>query len=483
MKNKVLECVKGKSCHLVRIPSLKSRKIGQSRSFRGALKMKFFSGNSKSVSRRGLLRLAGMFAAAGVVMAPGLAFAGGGMIDVTASPYGAVPNSSADSSGAFQTALNAIAKNGGGRLYVPSGNYILASPLTYSGGSLTIVGDGQDSTLLINSHSGTVLTINLGDTSNCLTMRDLGFSPCVTGVAQGAVAIVVPANPSGWQNVIIEDVCVGAPYAFNGAQYTAYHIAVSLTNTTRARVSNVNVHGNITGGVAVALSGDCYDTRVLGCTLEGYSYGVAVLAYCEGLHLANNVIICNTAVYTGAANYNSGPFAINLLELFMSDCEINTDKECLNLYQVKNAQISNCHFTGPKDGNGGAAIHMLGCSESLVESSTFCGAWKPGNNVEFGIAFMPTDRTPTTSCSVSNVQFENTTVGIYFGPGATANIASDVQLLTYGTGALVNGASAYSNQSQQVFIDNSGNTTNNASWITSANTFAAIPGRRGSSEH
>ena len=447
--------------------------------------MSFLTASLPSVSRRGLLKLAGSFAAAGVVARPGLAFAGGGSIDVTSAPYGASPSKS-DNSPAFQAALNAIAGNGGGRLYVPGGNYMLASPLSYSGGSLTVVGDGQDNSVLIQTHGDTALTASFGSTSNCLTVRDLGFSPCSGGMARGAIAVVVPAQPSGWQNAVIENVCIGVPYAASAGQYTSYSAAISFTNTNRARVSNVNVHANmITGGIAVALGGNCYDTRILGSTLEGYGHGVAVLSYCEGLHLANNVIICGTAVSTGTSNYNAGAFAINLLELLMSDCEINTTSECLMLYQVKNAQIVNCHFTGPKTPSGGmvAAIDMRGCTESMVENCTFANSWTPGGTPVVGIAFNASSRIPTTSCHVSDVQFENTAIGIYFGGGATANTASNIQLLQPGCGALVNGVVGAGNWAQQVVVDVSGNTTNNAIWMTSVNSLSAVTGRRTISQH
>jgi hypothetical protein len=414
-------------------------------------------------------------------LSPGIAFASG-IIDVTAAPYGASTGLT-DNTAAFQAALNAIAGNGGGRLYVPSGMYILRSPLTYTGGGLTIEGDGQASSVLINTHSGTVLTVNFGDTSKCLTMREMGFSPCSGSLAQAAIAVVLPAQPSGWENVVIENMCIGVPCAENGAQYTSYSKAISLTNTTRARINNVNVHANnITGGTAVALSGTCYDTRVLGCTLEGYAVGVSVLSYSEGLHLANNVIICGTAVHTGTSNYNSGVFPINLLELLMSDCEINTNSECLHLYQVKNAQITNCHFTGPKAVSG-AAVNMIGCSESFVANSTFCGAWGPGGAASVGIAFNASDRIPTTSCHAADNQFENTEIAIYFGPGAQSNTATNVQQLAVNAGAMVNGSAAYANGSQFVYSDASGNTSNNASWLTSANTASAVAGRRASSQH
>ena len=418
-------------------------------------------------------------------MKPALALASNGTVDVTAAPFGASP-SKADNSAAFQAALNAIAGNGGGRLYVPSGQYLFASPLTYAGGSLTVVGDGQDSSVLINTHSGTVLTVNFGDTSKCLTVKELGFSPCCSSggsLAQGAIAVALPAQPSGWENALIENVCIGVPYAANGGMYSSYQVAISLTNTSRARINNVKVHGNgVPGGFAVALGGTCYDTRVLGSTLEGYTCGVGTFGYCEGIHLSNNVIICDTAVSTGTANYNTSGLAINLLELLMDDCEINTNMECLFLYQVKNAQITNCHFTGPKVPSGTmvAAIDMRGCTESLVTNCTFDGAWTPGGTSTIGVAFNSSSLIPTTSCYASDLQFENTTVGLYFGAGATANTATNVQVMTPGCGSLVNGVAAYG---QSTYVDVSGNTTNNASWLTTSNTASAVTGRRASSQH
>ncbi len=444
--------------------------------------MSFFGASSNTVSRRGLLKSTGYLAVAGAVMSPSLALAST-IVDVTAAPYGANPGL-ADNTAAFQSALNAIAGMGGGKLYIPAGMYILKGALNYAGGSLMVTGDGQDSSVLVNTHSGTVLAVKLADTSKCLTMKEVGFSPCSGARAVSAISVAVPAQASGWQNVVIEDVCIGVPCAENGQQYTSYSKAISLTNTTRARITNVNVHANcLTGGIAVALSGNCYDTRVLGCTLEGYSYGVSVLSYCEGLHLANNVIICETAVHTGTTNYNTGTMAINLLELLMDDCEINTSLECMHLYQVKNAQITNCHFTGPKGSAGGVAVNLLGCTASLVENSTFCGSWSPGGPTAVGIAFNPSSLVPSTSCQVSNVQFENTGVAIYFGAGATSNTATNVEQLAVGAGALVNGTAVYNNQSQQVYIDMSGNTSNNATWLTSGNAVSAVTGRRAVSEH
>ena len=104
----------------------------------------------------------------------------------------------------------------------------------------------------------------------------------------------------------------------------------------------------------------------------------------RGCILANNVIICGTAVHTGTVNYNTGVFAINLLELLMSDCEINTQKQCMYLYQVKNAQITNCHFTGAlRTRPGGAAIDIArvhGVADFELHFRQFLGAGDAGDD-------------------------------------------------------------------------------------------------------
>ncbi len=100
-----------------------------------------------------------------------------------------------------------------------------------------------------------------------------------------------------------------------------------------------------------------------------------------------------------------------------------------------------------------------------------------------GILLNPSSRTPTATSHITNVEFENTTIAIYLGAGAQSNTAENVQLLAQGAGALVNGTMVVGGQLQQVYVDSSGNTTNNVSWLTSANTMSAVVGRRVSTEN
>jgi len=78
----------------------------------------------------------------------------------TALAGGADPTGSADSTGAFQAALTAVAgATYGGRIRIPAGSYKITSGLTYSGTApLAITGDGPQATQLRLAATGTSVT-------------------------------------------------------------------------------------------------------------------------------------------------------------------------------------------------------------------------------------------------------------------------------------------------------------------------------------
>jgi len=64
-------------------------------------------------------------------------------LDISAAPYNADPSGSKDSTVGVQAALSQVAANGGGVIYVPTGNYKISSGLKYdSSAPLMITGDG-----------------------------------------------------------------------------------------------------------------------------------------------------------------------------------------------------------------------------------------------------------------------------------------------------------------------------------------------------
>ena len=72
--------------------------------------------------------------------------------------FGARGDGTTDDTAAFNAALAYVASKGGGKLYVPDGDYPISGPLTYSAGFLTLAGDGHGSRLLFGSRTADLLT-------------------------------------------------------------------------------------------------------------------------------------------------------------------------------------------------------------------------------------------------------------------------------------------------------------------------------------
>ena len=70
----------------------------------------------------------------------------GTVADVT--DYGALANTTADSSGAFNAAIAAVSNAGGGVVYIPDGEYVLASNLVITASNVLVRGQSRDGTKL-----------------------------------------------------------------------------------------------------------------------------------------------------------------------------------------------------------------------------------------------------------------------------------------------------------------------------------------------
>lgn len=120
----------------------------------------------------GLLAGAGAMAAGGVLARPQgaeaatVTAASPDWLDITASPYNADPTGNSDSTSGIQAALNQVAANGGGTMYVPAGNYKITSGLTYNSSTgLLITGDGpQASNFRLASTSTSIQYLTITQT-------------------------------------------------------------------------------------------------------------------------------------------------------------------------------------------------------------------------------------------------------------------------------------------------------------------------------
>jgi hypothetical protein len=172
----------------------------------------------------GLLSGAGVMAAAGVLARPQAAAAATvtaspDWVDITASPYNADPTGSSDSTSGIQAALNQVAANGGGTIYVPTGNYKITSGLAYhSSTGLMITGDGpQASNFRLASTSTSIQYLTITQTGE-----------------------FVGGNLGKQGTVIIEDVAF-----YNDEQAASFadtHVAVVLNNVNFGQVRNVGIY-------------------------------------------------------------------------------------------------------------------------------------------------------------------------------------------------------------------------------------------------
>jgi len=427
-------------------------------------------------SRRSLLSGGAATLLTEIALEPKRAFAAT-RVDVTSAPFNANPNSGQDSSSAFQAALNFLSEAGGGALIIPGGTYYFSNPLTYSGRSLTILGDGQEVSICVIRHLGTGLTVKLADSTCCLTVRDIGITP-MPGTARwtaGGIACIVAGAKGKWQNCLIEDCDFGVPFGNFGEQYSSFYQALVLNNTTRARISNCNGHGNLLpGGIFLELQDGCNGTRVDGCSIDGYAWGLVVSAYSVGLHLNDTVFIGGTAVQTGAQPFN-GP--VNLLGFYITGCEFNCNNTVLILNQVTDGWISDTDLDGPQGGGSAIACMLQGCHQLTMHNLLFNGGFNGATN-QIGVYATSSTNSPTGQCRLDSCRFENTGTAVVFDKGTQEFFCTDIAMYQSGLSALVNTPINWGNTTQQVYIDNSGNSSNDVNWLTSTSSLpAASTGR------
>ena len=133
--------------------------------------------------RSGFWTLTGV---ATIILVMSLAAAAGTPEWTDVRTYGAVCNGS-DAAPAFQAAINAAPS--GGTVYAPPCSWLLLSALTINGKSLTLVGDGQASTLLIWTSSAPMrgVTFAATDINHRFTLRGVGLLT----QAQGGTALTL----------------------------------------------------------------------------------------------------------------------------------------------------------------------------------------------------------------------------------------------------------------------------------------------------
>jgi hypothetical protein len=161
---------------------------------------------------------------------------------VNVRDFGAVGNGVTDDSVAFQNALNLIqSRPNGGTLFIPAGNYLINTTLTYSDNSLTIIGEGQKITNIIKS-SGTDLFVfngrKLGLTADFLTVKSIRFlcARLNNGVGS-AIKAIWPENMTARQCCNLSDLTF-FPLAENGA-VNWWNNCIYIRNASQSAITNI----------------------------------------------------------------------------------------------------------------------------------------------------------------------------------------------------------------------------------------------------
>jgi hypothetical protein len=394
--------------------------------------------------------------------------------------FGALTNGS-DCTAAFNAAFAAI-PNDGGDIFIPAGDYVLASALTWSGKPVTIRGAGKGQTRLHLQHTGIGFDVSQTNPFNKVILS--GFSAYAenTGGQTGAVArLTYPTETSfGYVSAHICDIeCFGYPNATNGtAPFPQTFLrGFILDGCWSVQVDNVSWFGPPaaagSSSSAVIELNRSFDTRITG--IQAY-YGDAVVlqtGYCEGIYFTNPLVVGVDYLFSQTDITTWPGYSANklmLLGLWIANGEVNT-----NLGTVQASNVGLCFCVGvdiSRDGGPNTPQNLFdltNCSNFYIVGCNFNGGPSGGNSQDTAINF-------TSTFNSSN----NTIGACQFGNMATIlqinNSNATVGLTTFG---LNPGNVPLST----AFIDNSASSVGNYVTFQTPATAAAPAGLANTKDH
>ncbi len=343
----------------------------------------------------------------------------------------------ADCTSAFNLAFGKLPATGG-EVFVPAGDYWLASPVIINGKSLTLRGAGQGQTRIHLQHTGVGFDFSPGNLFNKVIVSAVSiYADCVAGPTACALRFTYPASTAfGYVTTNVHDVeLFGYPNAANGLTPfpQTFVRGIVLNNCWSAQVDNVSWFGppgppGSTNAGVIELNGSI-DTR-LNC-LQAY-YGNAVViqtGYCEGIYISNPLVVAVDYLVTQTDETKWAGYVIGramLLGLWVSNGEVNTNLGTMHLANVTDVFISNLDLTrdlGPNTPQ--VFFQLLNVSNLHVTGCNFVGGPTGGNSQD--IAFQFSSTANSSSNILSGCHFEDmATVIQILGPNGT------VGLTTYG---------------------------------------------------
>ena len=241
------------------------------------------------------------------------AVASGATAWVDVQDYGADPTGAASSVTAFTEALAAVASAGGGVLYIPVGQYLIESTLSWtSADSLMIMGDGEDASVILRASA--TAPFHTFDISNSqgVTIQNLNIVNTVsaTNFTDDQVGLYFAA--CDWvrlQNVRIS------------ASANRVNIAVELSGVTTASIIGCDLRGYVN---ALYISGN---TVVVDCIASAFytnsGSGVTTSGNIAMIAPAGTVHITNCETNGGDHGLVLSGSSVNDAFVFINDLEIN----------------------------------------------------------------------------------------------------------------------------------------------------------------
>lgn len=215
-------------------------------------------------------------------------------IVVTPQQFGAVADGTTDDTTAIQNALDSLTS--GGKIYFPSGTYLISSALTFSVDGITLEGEDEDSTIIYQT-STSDNHIDVTDVSY-INISKLTFTGMGINSAGGGGLSFNRSNQSNVGYLHISDVTI-KQIASNGI----YVNTAILSNFERINVRQVAGHGfYLVNGSTSCVFTACYAITCVkaGFNFSGLNYSVISGCAAEvcgiGYYLHKS---CNTVALIG----------------------------------------------------------------------------------------------------------------------------------------------------------------------------------------
>jgi hypothetical protein len=355
-----------------------------------------------------------------------------------------------DCTAAFNAAFAQLPGNGGA-IFMPPGDYWIASPLVFSGKAVMLHGAGKGQTRLHFQHTGIGFDFAPGNLFSKVILRDFSaYAENTAGQTAAVARITYPSSSAfGYVSALISDVeCFGYPNGANGvAPFPQTFLrGFVLNGCWSTQVNNISWFGPpaVAGSTssAVVEVNQSIDTRISG--LQAY-YGNAVVlqtGYCEGIYINNPLVVgvdylvlqSNETTWAGYANDKA-----MLLGLWVANGEVNTNLGTVLLDNVTDGFFAGLDIT--RDGGPNTAqtfFALTNCSNFHVSGCNFVGGPSGGNSQDIAFSFSSTwdsssniiegchfeDMATVIQINGSNGTVGLTTYGLHLGnvPIATAII-------------------------------------------------------------